>query len=283
MKKKQTLLTINNIISILILILCLLYIYNKFIQNKEMMNAKIPNNINQNKLWLKNNTQWVSKTNDKYMNGIDRVYTIVLPKRINHMKQFLHKMEAKSSLLNAFPKNNIPRNNKLLFKDNYSNNNKKDNNGRMACHISHLMVLLEFLEDDNAKTALIFEDDVEIKDVSKQKLENFMNIVHESKVDWDILFPGFCWVTKSKTIKIKKGLLQIKDPRCRHAYIVNKKSAKMILDKTLPMYDNGDEMLKRLIDSGDLKAYSPETVIFNQNRETMGSNLNNNHIYKVFI
>ena len=65
-------------------------------------------------------------------------------------------------------------------------------------------------------------------------------------------------------------------PLCRHAYSINRKAAQIILDKTSIMYNNGDQMYKELIVNGYINGYLAKHVLFKQNREEYGSELNNN-------
>ena len=60
--------------------------------------------------------------------------------------------------------------------------------------------------------------------------------------------------------------------------MVNRHGAKIIIDNTSVMYNSGDEMYADLIKNGKLKSCTSTYGLFIQNRENLGSNLDNNRI-----
>ena len=74
-------------------------------------------------------------------------------------------------------------------------------------------------------------------------------------------------------------------------YLVSRKGATIIINKTLPMYKPGDNMISDLVLKKELKSYSVNQTFFNviQDKQTFGSKLNNNtfkmcgvgHQYKI--
>lgn len=234
--------------------------------------------------WLIENSHWYNKSDKKLNDTIHRVYSIVLPERLQHIKTFLQKSGIhNASLLKAFPKSKIPKNNKdlgngQLVNNNYLNkkdaNNKYINTGRVACHISHMMILRDFVYEtsDDVKTALILEDDIKIPE--KNITKDIDEFIHKTKdLEWDALFLGFCWEYQPHVVK--EGIVKLITPRCQHAFIITKEAAKKVLEESLPMTEPNDEVLAKLIYSKKIKAYGSDPTIIDQNREDIGSSIGN--------
>lgn len=202
------------------------------------------------------------------------MYCIYIPKRENSIKQLFENLDMDVTFIPGVDKDkiNIP---KLV-------NEKKiipwgvENTGRIACHYSHLNVIKEFLKSGEDR-CIIFEDDLYC-DYSKQMVSNVLTKTFDNLPDdCDILYLGYCWESCKHMSKVNPYILNAYSPRCRHAYSINRRAAKILLDKTSIMYNNGDEMYNNLIMNGTLKAYLASVVLFEQNRGYFGSELNNNH------
>jgi len=200
------------------------------------------------------------------------MYCIYIPKRKNYIKNFFDKYGLNVNYIKGIDKDTINIDDiikKKLIKQ-WSSLNK----GRIACHYSHLNVLQNFL-DSGKERCIIFEDDIK-SDYSKNDLLNILNnLINNIPTDCDILYIGYCFEICNKIQKYDKYFSIGYKPKCRHAYLVNRYSAKKIIDKTSIMYNNGDEMLSDMIKNGILKAYLSNYHIFNQNRDELGSNLGN--------
>jgi glycosyl transferase family 25 len=244
----------NNYIIFIIVFIILLFILNRY--NKC---ENFENKINKNILH----------------NYFDDIYVITLPERKKYVENIMNELEIYPIYFDAVNKNNLDydkliKNNVVSYK--YY---KEQNNGRIACHLSHMKVLDMFLKS-NKNSCLIFEDDIKQIDISK---EEFNKIIKENldKVpkDWDIIKLGKCWDSCYRSIKISDNLYRVFNPKCRHAYAVSKSGAKKILNNTIPMINNGDEMIAKLISDRYIICYAITPSIFNQNRKKLGSTLNN--------
>lgn len=246
------------------------------------------NNKNKNKInkWLIENSHWYNKSNKKLNNTIHSVYSIVLPERLEHVNKFLKQSGINNAnLLKAFQKSKIPNHSKdlgngILVNNKYLNqkdkNNKYINKGRVACHMSHMMILYDFVYEtsDDIQTALILEDDIEIP--KKNIIKDIDEFIDKTKdLNWDALFLGFCWEYQPHFIK--DGVVKLITPRCQHAYIITKKTAKILLEKSLPMIEPNDEVLAKLISSKQINAFGSDPTIIDQNREEIGSSIGNNN------
>ena len=193
----------------------------------------------------------------------------------------MNNLKIQAKFISAFNKNNIDRNH--LINTNFISNDYNQNNGRIACHYSHIMVLKYFLKS-NKKNCIIFEDDIKKIDFDTFKSKH-QNILIESlnklPKDYDILYFGRCWDDCKKQNYLTNNLVKVNSPKCRHSYAVSRKGAQKIIKYSLPMRRYaGDTIIARLITKGLISAYSITPPIFFQNRSQLGSNLNNKDALK---
>ena len=224
--------------------------------------------------WYYNKRQKQINKNKKL--DIIPMYCIYIPKREKMVKKFFNDLEMEVDFVKGVDKNKL--NIEELSKEGKIKKWKTVNNGRVACHFSHINVLKKFLKSDKER-CLIFEDDImtsynkdDIHDIMKKTVKNIPK-------DCDILFFGYCWDVCKHIKPVNDYISTSYYPRCRHAYSVNRKAAEKIIQKTLPMYNNGDEMMAKLIGNGELKSYSASNILFEQNRANLGSELGNNDLH----
>jgi GR25 family glycosyltransferase involved in LPS biosynthesis len=230
--------------------------------------------INNKKEYFSNNTNPINIY-------FDSVNVITVPKRKNYMVNVMNKLEINANIVDATLVKNIDYNE--LLNNNFTSDNyySIENKGRIACHLSQITLLKKFIQSDD-DTIFIFEDDIS-NNISK----DYKNIIEDSMSnipdDWDIVFFGRCWddCNNMKKIKNTNNLYQVFSPLCRHAYGLTKKGAKKILQYTIPMTDNGDQMYKKHINNGNITAYAIHPSLFSQNRNDFGSNIGND-INKIF-
>ena len=227
--------------------------------------------------WLKNHTNWIQKgSKNKGWAGFGRVYFITLPERLNNVKQISEKlnMGADAWIFRAINKKNLNIKtliNKEMVKWYYG---LPDNIGRIACHLSHLACIKHFLNDSTIETCIIFEDDLKIPEITTiNQTIKFNKNLKDSGIDWNILYLGYCY--ENYGTGVGNGIQKLNSPLCLHAYVINKESAQIILNDSLPIYKDGDHMYKDLIKESKLRAFGPTKMWFEQNRETFGSTLNN--------
>ena len=149
---------------------------------------------------------------------------------------------------------------------------KKVNTGRVACHLGHLKIIEQFLQTDS-KYALIFEDDLHINPSQyieiKKKIDHILDNIPE---DAQVVYLSYCWELCSLTTKHNELFSNAVRPLCRHMYMISREGAKIILDKTIPMYNTGDKMIGFLIAKGILKGYlvNSDYLKIDQNRQSEG-------------
>lgn len=112
--------------------------------------------------------------------------------------------------------------------------NNLSNVGHFGCYLSHMKTYQTFLESNN-EYCLILEDDIELltNDLKRDILINMNNLPD----DWDILLLGYEIDGRKKNVrngnkntKLRNGLLNITYFVGLHAYIITRKTAKILLD-----------------------------------------------------
>jgi len=179
----------------------------------------------------------------------------------------------------------------------------------ISCTLSHHHIYSRFLEQTQDDYALIFEDDFELepqyKGVNIAKLiDDLITIKKTQKAKWDIVNLGRCYdccessygqkeifripkdkvdlpamknyfVTKTSANDSESvSLVTSKSASCAHAYLVNRKGAKALLDLSMPILDISDDVL---VQSGEKKMAHYVSItprIFRQRRKHLGSVLN---------
>ena len=226
-------------------------------------------------LFLNNKKENFSNETIHPMNKyFDSVNLISIPERKERMTKLMNKLGIKANIVDATLVKDIDY--EKLYKDNFYTReyySKKNNRGRIACHLSQIKLLKKFIKSKD-KTMFIFEDDL-----SENIDENYKEIINKSMKyipdDWDIVFFGRCFDYCDESLKIYKNLYKTHSPKCRHAYGVTQKGARKILKYSLPMISNGDEMYAKHIKNGNIIAYGITPSIFSQNRDEYGSTLGN--------
>jgi len=145
--------------------------------------------------------------------------------------------------------------------------------GKVACHLGHLDILKRFLTQSK-DFALIFEDDLEPGAASlRQELDSFLSQVPK---DFDLLHLGFVRENRDARRPVAGqncSVFRSVEALGRHAYVVTKKVAKLLVEHTLPMHNHGDKMFQEVYQRFHLKAYQPEEPLFFQDRINFESEL----------
>ena len=235
---------------------------------------------------VKNTSFWNDSSSNVVTKNINVVYAIVLPKRLDSFKKRLFPFWKEIRMLKAFDKDKIDFNylSEIGFFKDYK---IKGNEGRIACHLSHLACILNFY-NSGFETALILEDDL-VK--PKENFLNQLDYIYEKSTfiypDFNIIYYGYVL----EPTKIKRNddiqkhaegdLWRLKFPRGRHGYLLTRNAARIILEKAAIMYHNGDEMYARLIKNKELISVGPRDQVFQQDRGHYGSELGNNNLGKI--
>jgi len=158
----------------------------------------------------------------------------------------------------------------------------------IATAFTHNKAVSTFIKSDY-ETCLILEDDIKFtnefwRDVSSGKIDKIINEINQS--DYDLIYWGRSRYVDYSEIKnidqISENLYKTElntDFYGAHAYQLNKRSAKIILEKSSPIKYAADVNLETL----NIKIYSPLHSYINQNTgpftgaasKTLFANLNN--------
>jgi len=140
----------------------------------------------------------------------------------------------------------------------------------IATAFTHNKAVNTFIKSDY-ETCLILEDDIKFtneywKDVSSGKIDKIINEINQS--DYDLIYWGrsryIDYTEIRNTGQVSENLYKTElntDFYGAHAYQLNKRSAKIIAEKTLPVKYAADVNLETL----DIKIYSPLHSYINQN------------------
>lgn len=203
-------------------------------------------------------------------------YALYIPKRKEYIKDVLGNFSFKVNYILGVDKNGLNIEN--LVKENIITKEyakKNANTGRVACHLGHLKILEEFLKTDK-KYAIIFEDDISINNYLQTEY-NINKVLNNLPKNFDIIYFDYCWSNCKSKKSYNKYLNYSNRTLCRHFYLVSKNGAKIILNNTLPMYTNGDNMYSILEKNKKLISFDVNSKIFDviQNRKLLGSELKN--------
>lgn len=205
-------------------------------------------------------------------NYIDEIFVIVMPQRIKHVKKSMKSYGINPKIINAVKKYNLDQN--ILLREGVIS--VPMNLGKVACHLSHVKALKKFLENDKSKLCMIFEDDIQNCFNKKAFEKRFEMMMKKLKsIDFDIIYLGKCHDLCENHDHLDIQLRANSSPLCRHAYIVNKNAAHQIVNNTFPLTEPGDHMVRKLIDEGKLKCITLYPSLFYQNRNVLGTFLNN--------
>lgn len=145
--------------------------------------------------------------------------------------------------------------------------------GKIACHLGHCRILRAFLDQQVHSYALIFEDDLEDQQQDvRRELVQFLSVVPSN---FDLMHLGFVWENRATRMPAdaKGRVFRSTEALGRHAYIVTKDTARLLLEQTLPMRDHGDRMNREVYQQCGLRAYQPAEPIFRQDRLEFESEL----------
>ncbi len=252
---------------LLIAFSCVFFYYVNHTRKEPLLGIMDPE---QDFSWLKRNTKWVSRAQvPSKLPGIDRIYAIVLPKRKDSFMAIMRSMQLEDCVhvLDAFQKDRVDQ----LFPYKGGLYSLPTNEGRVACNISHAMILLDFIESD-AKTAMIFEDDiVPISGSENARFHRFLEAM-QSKT-WDFLHAGFHQEEITPDEVIKEGPFRAYTPLNCHAYAVNRKAARTLMPLIFPATWAIDRRIVELTRSEQLVSYAINPPIFYQNRTDFKSEL----------
>ena len=214
-------------------------------------------------------------------NYFDKIVCITMPNRKAHMQNTFKKWGiSKIEFFDAIDKSKYTHQDFIDQKILSRYFHPYLNLGRICCHLSALTVYNNFIQSD-AKNIFIFEDDLDInqyKNISDFN-EQIQPYIQNIPDDWEYLNFGKCSDYCKLSIQKNNYWSIPARPLCRTAIALKKKAAKSIIKHTSFMKKYpGDIMISNLIKNKMFVAYSSNTQLFKQDRQTFGSNLENHNI-----
>lgn len=171
---------------------------------------------------------------DSLNNYFHSIYVITLPKRVQYIKETFKVMNIGYIQFDAIQGNTLNKQD-LIKLGKLSPNNKMKTINEIACSLSHLSIIQNFINNANDNsTILIFEDDI-IQDTTH--LEKVKNVMKNIPSDWDFLNFSRCWDNCGKDKKINNYVVKSERALCGSAYALTKKGALKILKYAYPIFD----------------------------------------------
>ena len=145
---------------------------------------------------------------------------------------------------------------------NFTNIRGKARIHRKYVQQAHTNALQTFLSTD-AQCAFIFEEDIE----PIYNVPSAAAILDKVPKDWQYINLGRCWSRCDRQIKLNAYIYKNDESVCRHAYVVTRTGARILLENTIILNTPGDVKICQMISSGLLFGYS-SVPIYRQDRKT---------------
>ena len=203
----------------------------------------------------------------------DKTYIITIPERLDYVKYITKIMKINPTIYEGINKNTLNLD-KLVNDGILSPSYKKSNNiGRIACYLSHINVLKNFLQNTKNNNCFIFEDDIKLNETLSDKIVHLKKIMNNIPSNWDIIYFGKCAEKCKKKITVNAYTTTNSTPLCLHAYAVSRKGAEIIVKNAFPIEEGVDYMYRKLIKNQKLNEYTSTIPVFFQNRDNFGSSI----------
>jgi hypothetical protein len=103
-----------------------------------------------------------------------------------------------------------------------------------GCYLSHMKVYHDFLKTDK-EIVMVLEDDANLV-TDKREFDKFVEVSKKmmTKDKPMISFAGLCWPKFGKEIG-DTGMHEYKDGDCTHGFLINRKAARVLLDKPMDL------------------------------------------------
>jgi glycosyl transferase family 25 len=149
---------------------------------------------------------------------------------------------------------------------------KKIMNGEIGCYLSHLNLLKKIANSDYNGWTIVFEDDFNLKNNFKNKLNKILKNINNE--DIDIIYLGNVNQFYCSKGKFKENLCYPDTPWGTQGYMVNKKSAKKIYDLIKYIDEPIDNKYITLMNNKKIKGLVVIPLLVNQDNEDTPSIIN---------
>lgn len=214
------------------------------------------------------------QTEQTINNYIDDVIIITLPERKIYIKNVMDKMGIYFKTFNAITGNTL-NTDTLIKKGILDKNHIFKNNNEIACSLSHLTVISNFLSSGK-NSMCVFEDDIQF---NPDHYTQIKKVMEEIPVDYEYINLSRCWAHCHSQVNVSESVAITKHSMCSSAYIITRQGANKIIKNAYPIKYPVDIYFSNLMENPiNLQFYSSNPRIFTQSRTTMSSSLNNNDL-----
>ena len=169
-------------------------------------------------------------------------------KNYNNIKIYFKNLNKFNAIdgLNEYAKyKEIVLKNNYLSKDyiNYCDKLK----GKLGCNLSHIFLLKQFLEKNEAEWLLVLEDDLKLNNFNEKIIDLLIFIANKNNSNFIQLFTGPKFIeNQKKAKKIKSYMYEMIPQWYTLAYLINRKGIETVLSK-LPWNNNVDIIFSNYI------------------------------------
>jgi len=247
------------LILFIILLLILFYPKEGFGKNVNYLSSIYNNN-------LKNFTYY-NKGNK--MKGVDCIYSIVMPDRIEYMKSVLNTLNCEYVLFKAItPKELSPG----IYKSLTANESYVFKKTRLPVQLSFTMCYIDAIKK-GFNTIVVFEDDIVI---NKEVNQIIKGINEFNNSNYNVFYMGYCELNCNQQFKIDNTLELVDIPDysklwCCHSICYKVKYLPKIIKYLYPMDNEFDIKLTQIYKKLNYKICIPKNVYFDQNKQ-LGTN-----------
>ena len=212
-----------------------------------------------------------------FFNNNFPVYCICLPKRKERCHEFFKRLNFQVIYPDIVKKKDI--NCPEMYENNIISKNYKCQAflGKIACSLSHVKVLQNFLKTKH-NYCLIFEDDNRLLNkLEVNRVHNVLNKILNKYKSWNLINLSPCWSICSiqSSTNIHSNVYKSLNSVCRNAYAITKNGAKEFIKNAFPLtngYLGGDTKMKLVKNSFDV-----HPSLFYQDRRNIKSSIGTNN------
>jgi len=203
------------------------------------------------------------------MNGVDCIYSIVMPDRIEYMKSVLNTLNCAYVIFKAITPDDLSPE---IYKSLAANENYILKKTRLPVQLSFTMCYLDAI-NKRYKTIIVFEDDIVI---NKEVNQIIKGVNQFNNSNYNVFYMGYCELNCNQQFKIDNTLELVDVPDysklwCCHSICYKVKYLPEIIKYLYPMDNEFDIKLTQIYKKLNYKICIPKNVYFDQNKQ-LGTN-----------
>jgi uncharacterized membrane protein len=246
---------------ILILILILIIF---FLRNYQSSFSSVDYKNYLNDLYLKFKSRFTLNSNVSTFNGIDMVYVVVMPQRVNYITKQIDSMKLRCKYFDAVkPSDLSTADYNTLSNINEPKSAIYNKKTRLPVLLSFVMCFMDALKNGYS-TICIFEDDI-VKNIDLNTINQGTSEFASSKSD--VFFMGYCFLDCKQPKTNGKFISELSNPAviCGHAICYKTKMLPDLIDYCFKMEKPSDELFTDYYVKNKIKVSVPiESTYFDQ-------------------